>query len=71
MNAVAPAAAATSASSSTIAADLPPSSRKTFFSVGAAAAMIARPVAVEPVKETMSTRGSVVSTRGDLVGRAA
>ncbi|CAB4726145.1 unannotated protein [freshwater metagenome] len=60
--AVAPATEATSASSSAIAADLPPSSRKTFFSVGAAAAMIARPVAVDPVKETMSTRGSVEST---------
>ena len=66
-NAAAPTAAARSASSSTIAADLPPSSRNTFFSVGAAAAMIARPVAVEPVNETRSTRGSVASTRGDLV----
>src|SRR5690606_7823279 len=36
--------------------------RKTFFSVGAAAAMIALPTAVEPVKDTMSTRGSVEST---------
>ena len=60
-NAVAAADADTSASSSTMAADLPPSSRKTFFSVGAAAAMIARPVSVDPVKDTMSTRGSVVS----------
>ena len=50
-----------SASSSTTAADLPPSSRKTFFSVSAAAAMIFLPVAVDPVKETRSTRGSVVS----------
>jgi hypothetical protein len=62
VNAVAPATADTSASSSAIAADLPPSSRKTFFSVGAAAAMIARPVAVDPVKDTMSTRGSVDRT---------
>src|SRR6478609_7768883 len=59
-NAVAPATADTSASSSAIAADLPPSSRNTFFRVGAAAAMIALPVAVEPVNDTMSTRGSVV-----------
>ena len=34
VNAVAPATEATSASSSAIAADLPPSSRNTFFSVG-------------------------------------
>ena len=66
-NAAVPTAAARSASSSTIAADLPPSSRNTFFSVGAAAAMIARPVAVEPVNETRSTRGSVASTDGDAV----
>ena len=31
--------------------------------------MIARPVAVEPVNDTMSTRGSVASTDGHLVGR--
>ena len=68
-NAVAPATAATSASSSAIAADLPPSSRKTRFSVGAAAAMIARPVAVEPVNDTMSTRGSVASTAATSLDR--
>ena len=50
-----------SASSRTMAADLPPSSRKTFFSVALAAAMIARPVGVDPVKVTMSTSGLVVS----------
>ena len=61
VKAVPAAAAATSVSSSTIEADLPPSSRKTFFRVGAAAAMIARPVSVDPVNETMSTRGSEVS----------
>ena len=64
-----PTAAARSASSSTIAADLPPSSRKTFFRVGAAAAMIARPVAVEPVNETRSTRGSVASTEATPLSR--
>ncbi len=62
LNAVVPTAAARSASSSTTAADLPPSSRKTRFRVGAAAAMIALPVAVDPVNDTRSTRGSVVST---------
>ncbi len=69
VNAVAPATAAMSASSSAIAADLPPSSRKTFLSVGAAAAMIARPVAVEPVKDTMSMRGSVESTAATSLER--
>ena len=51
-----------SASSSTTIADLPPSSRKTFLRVSLAAAMILRPVAVEPVKVTTSTSGLVVST---------
>ena len=51
-----------SASSRTMYADLPPSSRNTFFTVSLAAAMMRRPTAVEPVKLTMSTRGSVVST---------
>ncbi len=51
-----------SASSSTIAADLPPSSRKTFLRVSLAAAMMRRPVGVDPVKVTMSTSGLVVST---------
>ena len=50
--------AAKSASSSTMCADLPPSSISVFFTVGAAAARIARPVAVEPVNVIMSTRGS-------------
>jgi hypothetical protein len=40
---------------------LPPSSRNTFFTVSLAARMMARPVGVEPVKLTMSTRGSVTS----------
>src|SRR5699024_5879266 len=61
LKAVAPTAACRSASSSTIAADLPPSSRDTFFTVSAASAMIFLPVAVDPVNETRSTRGSVVS----------
>ena len=52
---------AKSASSSTIIADLPPSSRKTRLTVSLAAAMIRRPVAVEPVKVTTSTSGWVVS----------
>ena len=51
-----------SASSRAIIADLPPSSSAIFFNVGAAAAMIRRPVAAEPVNVIMSTRGSVVST---------
>ena len=40
---------------------LPPSSSATFFTVPAAAAMIARPVASPPVNDTRSTRGSVDS----------
>ena len=40
---------------------LPPSSSATFFTVAAAAAMIACPVARPPVKETMSTAGCSVS----------
>ncbi len=50
-------------------ADVPPSSRNTFFTVSLAAAMMWRPVGVEPVKLTMSTRGSVTSslpTSGEL-----
>ena len=54
--------AARSASSSTMWVDLPPSSITVFFTVGAAAARILRPTAVEPVKVTMSTRGSEVRT---------
>ena len=50
-----------SASSRTMAADLPPSSRNTRVRLSDAAAMTLRPVAVEPVKETTSTRGSAVS----------
>src|SRR5207244_4314683 len=57
-----PATAATLASSSTMLADLPPSSRNTFFTVSAALAMMRRPVAVEPVNVTMSTMGSPVRT---------
>ena len=48
-----------SASSSMTKADLPPSSRNTFFTVSLAAAMIRRPTGVDPVKVTMSTIGSV------------
>ncbi len=50
-----------SASSRITQADLPPSSSSTFLTVAAAAAITARPVTVEPVKATASTRGSVVS----------
>lgn len=50
-----------SASSSTTWADLPPSSSRVFLTVGAPAARIARPVAVDPVKVIMSTRGSADS----------
>src|SRR5262245_1240980 len=53
--------AARSASSSTTLADFPPSSRKTFLTVTAARSITRRPVAVEPVKVTRSTRGSVES----------
>ena len=51
-------AMARSASSRTMYADLPPSSRKTCFTVSLATAMMRRPVAVEPVKLIMSTIGS-------------
>ena len=47
------------ASSRMILADLPPSSRKTRFSVAAPFSMMRLPTAVEPVKEITSTRGSV------------
>src|ERR1700761_4459502 len=50
-----------SASSSTTNADLPPSSKNTFLSVTAASLITLRPVAVEPVNETRSTRGSLAS----------
>ena len=42
-------------------ADLPPSSRNTFFTVAEARAMMCLPTAVEPVNDTMSTRGSPTS----------
>ena len=61
VNAAIAVAAPMSASSRMTKADLPPSSRKTFLSVGAASAMTRRPVAVEPVKLIWSTRGSVDS----------
>src|SRR5262249_52732028 len=61
-------AVAKSASSRMTLADFPPSSRNTFFSVSAPFAMIRRPVAVEPVKLIMSTRGSVVSTSPTVAG---
>ena len=54
-------AALKSASSRTMWALLPPSSSSVFFTVAAPAARIARPVAVEPVKVIMSTRGSADS----------
>ncbi len=50
-----------SASSSTTKADLPPSSRNTRLSVPAASAITVRPVAVDPVKVTWSTRSSRTS----------
>jgi len=46
-----------SASAKTIEADFPPISNESFFRVGAAAAMIARPVFVSPVNEMRSTPG--------------
>ena len=51
--------ASKSASSRTMSADLPPSSRKSRFRVGAPFSMIRRPTAVEPVNEIRSTRGSM------------
>ena len=53
--------ASRSASSSTTVAAFPPSSRRTRFTVPEAAAITLRPVAVDPVNATASTRGSVVS----------
>ncbi len=55
----APATAPKSASSRITFADLPPSSRNTFLTVAEAHSITRRPVAVEPVKVTTSTRGSV------------
>ena len=51
-----------SASSRMTKADLPPSSKNTFFKVAEASAMTLRPVAVDPVKLIWSTRGSVESS---------
>ena len=60
-----PAAAGTawarSASSKTSTGDFPPSSSVTFFRLPAAAWMMARPVSVEPVNETLSTSGCAAS----------
>src|SRR4026209_433805 len=42
-------------------ADLPPNSSDTRYRLAAAAAMMRRPVAVEPVNEITSTRGSSTS----------
>ncbi len=50
-----------SASAKTMLADLPPSSAETGVRLAAAAAMMAAPVALEPVKVIRSTRGSPVS----------
>ena len=58
VNAAIEQAPARSASSRTRNADLPPSSRNTLLIVAAPAAITARPVAVDPVNDTMSTRGS-------------
>ena len=49
-------------------ADLPPSSRNSRFRVGAPFSMILRPTAVEPVKVTRSTRGSLVSISPAIAG---
>ena len=59
-------APARSASSSTRNADLPPSSRNTFFNVAAPSAITARPVLVDPVNDTMSTLGSFESSAPTL-----
>ena len=61
VKAATPQALRSSASSSTTNADFPPSSRKTRLSVPAAWAITVRPVAVEPVKLTWSTRSSSTS----------
>ena len=54
--------AAKSTSSRMMSADLPPSSRNSRFSVAAPFSMMRRPVAVEPVNEMRSTRGSSTSS---------
>ena len=50
-------ASSISASSRIRAASFPPSSRVTFFTVAAATAAASRPVSVEPVSDTLRTRG--------------
>jgi hypothetical protein len=50
-------AAARSASSRMMLADLPPSSKETFFTFSAATCMTRLPALVDPVKETASTSG--------------
>ena len=50
-----------STSSRMMFADLPPSSRKTFFTVADAHSMMRRPTSVEPVNVTKSTRASLAS----------
>ncbi|MCY1466437.1 hypothetical protein D9M71_847430 [compost metagenome] len=50
-------AVARSASAVMMNGDLPPSSRHTRFTVGAAASATQMPAVVEPVKDTMSTSG--------------
>ena len=59
-------AAFRSASSNTTAAPLPPSSMSRRFMVGAPAAAMRWPTAVDPVNDTMSTSGVEVSTDGRL-----
>ena len=51
-----------SASAQTMFADLPPSSRVTFLTVGAAISRMRRPTAVEPVKATLSTSSLTTSS---------
>src|SRR5690349_19804554 len=53
-------AASRSASSKTMKGELPPSSKESFFSVGADCSMRSLPTAVEPVKEIFLTVGEEV-----------
>src|SRR5271157_3344207 len=55
-------AASMLASSKTMSADLPPHSRLTFLRFDDAISMIFLPVSVEPVKDTLSTRGLFTSS---------
>ena len=55
-------AASRSVSAKTMFGFLPPSSNATRLMVSAPAFMMARPVATPPVKDTRSTRGSLVSS---------